>query len=150
MLWGDGLAVGVSLIDDEHKHLFEILNRLGALDRNAEARGPDYEQAARGAIDDLFSYSHYHFSREEELMLDCKCARFPIHKKQHDNFIAMISTIGMKRRDGGNRLPELAQYVKRWILGHIAITDKALGEFLRMRIPAENADFPFNSVYWAC
>lgn len=148
--WTDTLAVGMSLIDNEHKCLFEILNRLGALTRDGGRSPEDHERAVRAVIEELFSYSHYHFGHEEELMLTYKYERYQIHKKQHDNFISMISAIEGKRQAGENQLPELAQYVKTWILGHIAITDKALGEFLRMRITTDDMDFGSSSTCWAC
>ncbi|MBI1208254.1 MAG: bacteriohemerythrin [Azospirillum sp.] len=136
--WTDVLGVGNKTIDDEHKFLFSIYNDLvSALERD------ETETVVGRVVQELLAYTNYHFGHEEELMSTFEYPDLQAHKKQHDNFIAQLHKIEAHLAAGEWDLVSFAGFVKKWILGHIMVTDTRLGEFLKTRMPANSTGFEF-------
>jgi hemerythrin len=63
MTWGPKLSVGVPQIDDQHKKLIELVNRLN------EAMIAGHGRDLIGStLSELVKYTQYHFACEERLM----------------------------------------------------------------------------------
>ena len=76
--WNDSLSVGVTVIDDDHKVLINLLNQyLEAIDAKKPLQIQD-------VFRELERYTHYHFSREEDLMAQCGYESLEAHKKKHE------------------------------------------------------------------
>ncbi len=126
--WTERLAVGVPIIDDQHKELFDRVNRLlaAAGDRSAHGELP----SLLGFLQD---YVVTHFRVEEDLMARHFYPDAPAHKEQHAGF---VTDFGRLRADLEARGPEpvlVVETQKRvvdWLLQHVGKTDKVLGAFL--------------------
>ena len=76
--WNDSLSVGVTVIDDDHKTLIDLLNRyLQALETKKTL-------VVEEVFRELEHYTHYHFAREEELMAQCGYEQLDDHKHRHE------------------------------------------------------------------
>jgi hemerythrin-like metal-binding protein len=52
------------------------------------------------------------------------------HRKQHDDFLATVIK-AMQEFETGNTAPiELARFLKKWLLNHIAVSDKQYVPYL--------------------
>lgn len=65
--WIDKYKTGIELIDKQHKELFRLFNRIYELYNN-EFIIDKYDQIIT-AIEELKSYTKYHFEAEEEYMV---------------------------------------------------------------------------------
>ncbi|MBU0720917.1 bacteriohemerythrin [bacterium] len=128
--WNDGLSLGVKAIDEDHKKLLEIINRLSkAIDENAT------EDVLEGIFSDLNEYVSLHFAREELYMQQNKYQDIEEHKKQHDSFAAKVPEIKEKffhAKDYAGA-QEIAAFLTDWLVNHIINEDMQIIETLKNR-----------------
>jgi hemerythrin-like metal-binding protein/PAS domain S-box-containing protein len=128
--WNNDFSVGLASVDYQHKHLVAIIN---ALDE-AVSLGSD-EETLRGIIKELYAYTEYHFTTEEEMM---RAAGAPLrehyrrHKAEHDKFTAKIRPLGdLSPLDSSTLNEALFDYLIRWLVDHIMGSDKQMGHLIR-------------------
>ena len=124
--WDDRLSVGVKSIDDQHKELVRMVNKLS--DAMAQSKGPE----ALGQIfDGLVRYTVTHFAHEEKLMADHAYPGALGHKKQHTDLKAQAVALQNKAKGGGTVVTmETLHFLRDWLLHHIKGDDKTFGTFL--------------------
>jgi len=135
--WSEAFSVGIKIIDDQHQELFTLVNDMfNHVVGDAQAEKVYFKQVIQKAVD----YVKVHFSTEEEIMLHAHFPGYGEHKKAHDTF---VKTIVEKVQDfeAGKQftLLEFTQFLKEWILTHIAIMDKGYFTYFR-QIAARKAD----------
>lgn len=127
--WSNMFAVGVQEIDDQHRKLVSILNRLGdaGSDENAAA-------LQNSLLDELTDYTVYHFSTEERLMQTHGYEATATHTAQHKKLVEAVQALHA-RRAAGETLPfdELMIFLRDWLTNHIMGSDKALGVSLNRK-----------------
>lgn len=125
--WDDKLSVGIAAIDADHKKLLGLINNL-----QTAVYYPTGESFERQALDELVSYTKYHFEREEDLMRKYGYPDFEPHKRQHEEMVAKVGEfLAAYEQDRESTVEEMCQFLKSWLIGHIAGTDKAYSGFLR-------------------
>jgi len=118
--WNDGLNLGVKALDDDHKKLLQIINRLSS------AIGNDVTDSI---INDIFSnleeYTLIHFNREEAYLKECNCIKLNEHIKQHNIFRNKIPELKVKLLSSKNitTAQEISVYLTDWLLNHIIEED---------------------------
>ena len=120
--WSAAFSVGIEIIDDQHKELFTLVNDMfNHVVGDAQAEKAYFKQVIQKAVD----YVKVHFSTEEEIMLHAHFPGYGEHKKAHDTFVLTIVE-KVKDFEAGKEftLLEFTQFLKEWILTHIAIMDK--------------------------
>ena len=125
--WKPEYSVGIDSIDEQHIKLLILINNVRAA--VLCDTGPDFE---RGALEDLVAYTQEHLKYEEELMREYSYFDYEAHKGQHDRMVSQVD-LYTKRYDekGSEILPEVADYLQRWLVQHIQGTDRKLCDFLR-------------------
>lgn len=127
--WTDDLAVGVELIDDQHKELIDRVNRL--TDAMFDGKGAD--EVGR-LLAFLADYVVSHFGAEERLMFKYQYPGYEGHKEAHDRFVSEFIKV-KTRHDSGDITSSLALTVFdgmwTWLRNHIRGADKELGDFVR-------------------
>lgn len=78
-LWKKEFELGISSIDDQHKRLLEIGNRINDLLINHEEDDDNYDEIFM-VIEELKDYTIYHFNTEEELFVKYKYPEYNEHK----------------------------------------------------------------------
>jgi hemerythrin len=125
MTWNSKLDVGVAGIDQQHRKLVDILNRLN--DAMHTGHGTDVLGAV---LDDLVKYTANHFAFEEDLMRKHGYPAYPAHKKEHDDLVKTAVDLQTKFKSGETRLSiDVLRFLRNWLTTHIQGTDKALGAF---------------------
>jgi len=127
--WSATYSVGIKLIDEQHKDLLNLVNDMYNHVNN------DDEEAERtyflGVIRHIVRYIKIHFATEEKIMKKTEFQGYAGHKRVHDSFILNVVDI-IKKYDEGKRIPLIfiTNFIKDWILTHIAIMDKQSFEYL--------------------
>lgn len=120
--WSNLFCVGVREIDDQHRTLVDLLNRLGEV-RDADAIDIQGEVLAR-----LTNYVGEHFAAEERLMLANGYADAPSHLQEHRKLSERVERMSAEFNQGKvPALDELAVFLRQWLTFHILHTDKELG-----------------------
>jgi hemerythrin-like metal-binding protein len=123
--WSDALSVGVKASDDDHKKLIGMLNRL-----HDGMRAGQGKEVVGKVIDELVSYTKFHFAREEEFFAR---TRYPAdeHKKEHADLVAQVVNLQKKHKAGEISLSiETMLFLKDWLTNHIQGTDKQYSSHL--------------------
>ena len=106
----DALLLGIDIIDEQHKALFDLFNALiDRLDGDLPDEGQDH------IIGRLFDYTKYHFSEEERVMKACGYPKRRAHSKQHDAFVVNLKDLTAKGKLDRDGTHELVQFLSKWI-----------------------------------
>lgn len=127
--WRDDLSVGIGSIDDDHKKLLSLINNL-----QTAVYYPTGEAFERQALKELVDYTKYHFDREERLMRENDYPDYEPHKRQHEAMIAKVNGfMDAYEKDREGTVEELTQFLKSWLIEHIAGTDQKYSGHLQSR-----------------
>ena len=128
VIWSDALSTGVSVIDDQHRILVDLLNVAGQ-----KLSGPYSKETLEEIVRDLMGYALYHFDTEEELMLQNGYVETDQqqHFQEHRSFSTLVSSIQHRVRQGQHvSVDELLQFLRDWLIHHVLDSDKKLGLYL--------------------
>lgn len=128
MAWNDRLSVGVDKIDDDHKELIRLINKL--YEGIQEGHGKETLEEIFGS---LVNYTHYHFSREEALYAAADQSLSREHKRLHDDFVEGVLKAQEDFKLGTTASPSLEMMVilKDWLFDHILGSDQRDFRILR-------------------
>ena len=120
--WSEGLALGLSFMDDTHKEFVELL-----------ARAEEADDASLPALwAELVDHTADHFGREDEWMLATGFARGNCHSLQH-KVVLQVLREGLARAREGDLVPARQMVVELagWFPQHAQTMDAALALHLR-------------------
>jgi hemerythrin len=127
LTWNDSLSVGVDEVDNDHKHLVGLLNDL--IQCIDDEKGNDEIEVV---LDELLSYTSWHFRHEERLMQTYDYESFEDHKSEHTALIEQAVGLQEKfKTEGEGITPEVLDFLKDWLTSHILGTDSVMGRFLQ-------------------
>ncbi|MDR0496900.1 MAG: bacteriohemerythrin [Treponema sp.] len=126
--WQNSYSVGIKLIDEQHKELIRLTNKLSA---NCMADRQKSMNAFHDTIREAVDYTGYHFGTEEKMMERVKYPEYSVHKSEHADFIREVSGRIEEFKPGNTLAPiQFVYFLRDWVLHHIAMSDKKLGDFL--------------------
>ena len=125
--WKDEYCIGNDVIDEQHKTLFMICNRI---ERIFDDRDDTKDRrAAMEGIKYLKEYTLRHFSDEERVQQEVRYRDRESHKQIHDNFREEILSYEAKlEQEQYSRECVLAllDTVKDWLIHHIMGMDQKI------------------------
>jgi hemerythrin len=121
--WSNEYSCNVKEIDEQHKKLFEIGEKLNNLVTTKEYY--DKFEEINNIFKELVDYAIYHFSTEEKIMLESAYNDYEGHKKEHDMFVKKLSSINLKelKTNQDKIIIDLLAFVGKWIISHIFNVD---------------------------
>lgn len=123
MPWTPLFSVGIREIDEQHKILFDLANEF-----DAAARAGHEAEVIERILDDLISYTEYHFASEERLMRRHEYTASAAHLAEHEDLKRSVRDFRRRVGEGGARLtPELLTFFRDWLTRHIMNSDRQLG-----------------------
>ena len=126
--WHRSYSVNIPLIDSQHK---ELINWTNSLYRSCLKGRENSNDVFMGILRAAVSYVGYHFSTEEKIMERVKYPGYSSHKREHNDFVREILKAVEDLSKGIKYNPlSFVTYLKDWVLTHIAVSDKALGQYL--------------------
>jgi len=132
--WEDKYSVGIEKIDNQHKQLIEVINRL------YYSRGSSSHVVLGETIQKLIEYTKTHFTDEERLMRENGYPAYQAHKKRHEAFIEEVQKFNNEHQKVDDDLLEnyslvtdVLFYLKSWLCGHILVVDKEYSPFLNKK-----------------
>jgi hemerythrin len=124
--WTEDLSVGEPTLDEHHKHLFALFNRLSDAAGKAEI--------VAEVLSELLSYIEYHFREEEAVMAQTSYPFIDIHRASHRIMAAHVRDMAGRRLAEPDKcfVEELATYLSGWLVHHIEIEDFEYMPFLAL------------------
>ena len=130
IIWTDAYSVGVARIDEQHKKLIAMVNRL----IEDQKKLTDPELIAQ-LLTEMMDYAQEHFRTEEHLLAEYGYERKDQHEALHQGFIEQtMAFCGATTTIGPNILSTaLLEYLKTWWVEHILNKDMEYMEFFNAR-----------------
>lgn len=124
--WKDEYSVGVALLDDWHKRIFETINLL--IDTQSEE---DPSKTCSGCLENIIQYSNEHFRDEEALLREWEYPHLEEQVRAHKSYVDRVSRfIEGKQRLGEPMHRGLLGYLRYWWINHIIEEDMRYKPFL--------------------
>lgn len=126
----DDCLLGVEEIDDEHRHLFDLLNEAVYMLENEYIE--DRYSEIKDLLEELDEYADQHFTHEEEYMEGLRDPELILQRSQHAFFREKILEFTMKNIDDLDEqheaLAELINFLAKWLYQHIIASDILIGK----------------------
>jgi hemerythrin len=123
--WDDRYAIGIESLDDQHKKLFRLVNRL------YEIKEPKVTKERLKSI--LYEFSDYmqtHFHEEEEYMSSIGYDKLQEHKALHQELIDYLASVINKPAKLDIIKTKMKIVAKRALIDHIMNEDTKIKLFL--------------------
>lgn len=123
--WSRWMSVGIDDLDDDHRRLIAIVNKLG----DEESR-PD-PALVEAILGELIAYTKHHFAAEEAHMARAKYPTFAAHKALHDALTRQVEEYLETVRAGRGEIDraQVFTFCADWLGKHILKEDTRFGDF---------------------
>ncbi|MCL2204524.1 MAG: hemerythrin family protein [Defluviitaleaceae bacterium] len=128
MHWHKSYETGNTIVDKDHKEIFELVNKL--INSNFSNKVQD----TTNAIDYLSGYVLRHFANEERLMEESSYPQASTHKQIHQDFVTAVTQLKNKLNthpDTSAVVLEINKTIVDWLSDHVLGSDKAMAEYYR-------------------
>ena len=104
--------------DDEHRHLFNLLNDLHV------KVGKNERPSVGAALDGLIAYVAEHFSSEEKNMATAGYEDLAQHKREHEKLVQICLDLQHRFHAGSAEITEQTTgFLRDWLIDHIPRVD---------------------------
>ncbi len=124
--WKKEYETGIEKIDIQHKVILKILNELYRII-------VEEQQVAilDEILDELVSYTKYHFSEEERLFEQINYNNEIKHKAEHRIFFEKIQKFIERKEKGEDIVLDLVNFLANWLIDHILVSDQGYVSFIK-------------------
>jgi len=127
ILWDKKYSTGIDLIDEQHKELIVLTNKLYAACFAADS---ELEGKFKDAMSKMVKYVQYHFDAELKLLAAIEYPKYEEHKRMHVTLIKKILDSAKSHDEGKKFVPNnFVRTLVDWVFGHIAVYDKQYSAF---------------------
>ncbi len=129
LTWNDRLSVNIKEIDDQHKKLVDMVNKLQESMKSGKT-----ESVLMGIVAEMKQYAASHFSTEEKHMKTHGYPDYANHKTEHDKFVAKVLQVEKDCKSGKCAMSmDILNFLSTWLVNHIKGTDKKYAPYLNAR-----------------
>lgn len=123
--WSRWMSVGIDDLDDDHRELIAIVNKLSVEENRAN---PDLVEII---LDELIAYTKHHFAAEEAHMERANYPTFAAHKALHDTLTRQVEDYleTVRNRRGEISGEQVFTFCADWLGKHILKEDTRFGDF---------------------
>lgn len=122
--WENDYTIGIKSIDNQHKKLFDLVNKLFELDEN-----PNIKEEIRNILYAFRDYTIVHFSDEEEYMKSIGYPELEAHKETHRHIVESLHHIIQTPAALNIIKSKMRVVAKRVLIDHIVNEDHKIGLF---------------------
>ncbi len=123
LVWREAYALGVELLDDQHREMVRLINLV--LD-------PEAGDEAGARLDALIAHLRRHFETEEVFL---RAIDYPLteeHSREHS--LQLAEFVDLRRsiaRGDGSVGAEIGAEVRQWFFNHVVAEDRRFGAYYR-------------------
>ncbi|MFW5632549.1 MAG: bacteriohemerythrin [Acetivibrio ethanolgignens] len=126
----DDCIIGIEQLDDEHRYLFELLNK--GMDMVQNNYLSDQYEDLRNLMMELEDYAERHFADEEAYMEQIRDPELILQRSQHMIFREKIRGWSFENIDDEKNqqrvLEKLLNFLAKWLYHHIIASDTMIGK----------------------
>lgn len=118
--WTENLSVGVPVLDEHHRHLFDLLARIDAMADAGLAL-----DSVQAVFAELNRYVAYHFAEEEGMMERAGFPFLELHRHSHQTIALRVADMSaaLSVANVERVARELHGFLTGWLVHHIEIED---------------------------
>lgn len=131
--WSDKYLVDINEIDNQHKTLFKLYNKLELLYNSK----PDDLDSVHDMLNRLTNYAKRHFESEEIFFQKTNYPSQVKHTRIHNRFKQKISEF-KENESSEQTFAELLDFLGNWIKNHILIEDMQYSTFVKKKKKRKN------------
>jgi hemerythrin len=126
--WEQHYLTGNIQVDQQHQHIFAIVNAL----HDAVVTGKNVG-ILQELLECLTNHTIEHFQTEEALMMEVDYPDYDRHKQTHDHLLSKVDNLLLKFRDRNTEVItiEITQFLTEWLAHHIKGEDQKMIQFLQ-------------------
>jgi len=121
--WGDQLDVRVAAMNEQHKRIIALMNRL-----HASARTNAPQLVIESDLAELGRFTTQHFADEEAYMKRIGFAKLITHAEIHRRLLQKFTSFVDQYRTTGQLGADFFDFLKMWLSAHIQGVDVQYGE----------------------
>ena len=124
-VWDQRFVTGIAIVDEQHRRLVDILNRLGDVMLSGDALSEGKMQLL---FLELSGYAREHFRDEEQLMREAglDARHTELHTLHHHQFVEQLAAMWRTRSAMKNPAETLHGFLSAWLAFHILGEDQAM------------------------
>lgn len=131
--WDHTWEIGIESIDNQHKMLVNLINKLY---ENIVFKPEISKDELLYTFQELYDYARYHFETEEAFIKAHAYPKLELHKKSHQTFVKKLDELYQKfEGENQENLKELVlsifNFLKNWLFSHIITLDKEIEVYLK-------------------
>jgi hemerythrin-like metal-binding protein len=125
--WQDEYSVGVKELDEQHKRLLDIFNKV-----IYEQEEKYDEEKFSSSLTQLIHYAYTHFAAEERYLQEADFPDLKNHVMEHIDFIRRTLNLALKIDEGGDESRKgLLRYLQNWYSMHVLGLDRCYIPYLK-------------------
>jgi hemerythrin len=125
--WNSRYDTGIGIIDEQHRELFEIVERLRRVVQEGTAR-----EAVEALLGDLLACSERHFATEETYMSRFAYPDLTQHVTEHASMLTSLRELLGRLRESHQALALMVPtFMEGWLKHHISDGDFGFVTFLK-------------------
>ncbi|MDZ4141763.1 MAG: hemerythrin family protein [Methylotenera sp.] len=130
--WSERFETKIELVDKQHKHLCDLLNKLA----HKFTTGVPSEAEVEQTLKELLDYANLHFTDEEEMMkaYHMDPHYLAIHQMEHHSFIYDLGRLQLHINPDENEVQtaeRLVRFITSWLVYHILGVDQNMAAQIR-------------------
>ena len=127
--WSEKISLEVPEIDEQHKKLVELINLM----YDSVVAGLERKSLAK-VLDDLISYTVYHFNTEERYFIKFHYPEMEHHKQLHNSLTEKVVDLQKQFEAGSATISyEVMDFLNSWLIDHIIGTDSKFAAFIKSK-----------------
>ena len=133
MLWKETYALGVPLIDGQHKELFSRVEAFFQVLRSKdtwEEKIPKLNET----LEFMKGYVVEHFRDDEEYQKRINYPGYEAHKQIHDDMVKYVLEVSKQYEQSNNNEHLMQQFGGRllaWLINHVAAEDQRIADYAK-------------------
>lgn len=129
LVWTEAMEVGHASIDEQHRRIVDLVNRVGDDLKNGRER-----DALVGSLGALVEFTRHHFATEEKLMARLDAPHHVArHRAEHQRLLEEVRALSV-RLDGQSVVLTM-RFLNDWLVRHVEELDRPLAVALSGREP---------------
>jgi hemerythrin-like metal-binding protein len=131
--WSKDFLTGIETIDDQHRHLVDLVNKFEEASRKGKG-----SRIMSEILKDLVGYTQEHFAHEEKIMAASAFPGTRQHMARHRQLLQKVERFQFEFETEGLRVTsEVRDLLRYWVRSHILQDDMAYAAHLKKeRIPS--------------
>jgi hemerythrin len=134
LVWREQLSVANDVIDNDHRHLIDIINRV---EQSLDARN---RKELSAVLESLSKYSQEHFAREEKIARAAGYEQVPDLSHSHEALIKQLDEIkteigGMGQEWSPAVAEKFTKLLRNWLIDHVIKEDLLMKPVLQKYSP---------------